>query len=67
MDSPSPSSLSARIWDLPRRAVECKKTGSAPKGTPTIDKTMPLNETAKAMRYLEAGHVRGKIVITVAE
>lgn len=25
---------------------------------PVIDKTYPLSETADAMRYLEAGHVR---------
>jgi NADPH:quinone reductase-like Zn-dependent oxidoreductase len=32
---------------------------------PVIDRRYPLGETAAAMRYLEAGHVRGKIVITV--
>ena len=30
-----------------------------------IDKRYPLNETSKAIRYLEEGHARGKIVITV--
>ncbi|MFH0756810.1 MAG: NAD(P)-dependent alcohol dehydrogenase [Bacteroidota bacterium] len=30
-----------------------------------IDKSYPLTETAAAMRYLEQGHVRGKVVITV--
>jgi len=30
-----------------------------------IDKSYPLAETAAAMRYLELGHVRGKVVITV--
>jgi NADPH:quinone reductase-like Zn-dependent oxidoreductase len=33
--------------------------------TPVIDRTYPLAETAAALRYLEAGHARGKIVITV--
>lgn len=33
--------------------------------TPVIDRTYPLTETAEAMRYLEAGHARGKVVITV--
>ncbi len=33
--------------------------------TPVIDKTYPLSEALAAMRHLEAGHARGKIVITV--
>ena len=32
---------------------------------PVIDRTYPLSETAEAMRYLEEGHARAKIVITV--
>ena len=34
---------------------------------PVIDRCYPLAEAAEAMRYLEAGHARGKIVIVVAE
>ena len=30
-----------------------------------IDKLYPLTETAEALRYLEEGHARGKVVITV--
>ena len=33
--------------------------------TPVIDRTYPLSEASEAMRYLEAGHARGKIVIRV--
>jgi NADPH:quinone reductase-like Zn-dependent oxidoreductase len=33
---------------------------------PVIDRTVPLAETADAMRYLELGHARGKVVIAVA-
>jgi len=32
---------------------------------PIIDRRYPLNETAEALRYLEEGHARGKVVITV--
>jgi NADPH:quinone reductase-like Zn-dependent oxidoreductase len=37
----------------------------AGKVTPIIDRTYPLSETPEAIRYLEEGHARGKIVITV--
>jgi NADPH:quinone reductase-like Zn-dependent oxidoreductase len=33
--------------------------------TPVIDRAYPLSETPEAIRYLEAGHARGKVVITV--
>jgi NADPH:quinone reductase-like Zn-dependent oxidoreductase len=33
--------------------------------TPVIDRTYPLEEAAEAIRYLERGHARGKIVITI--
>jgi NADPH:quinone reductase-like Zn-dependent oxidoreductase len=35
------------------------------KVSPVIDRTYPLSETAEAVRYLEKGHARGKVVITV--
>jgi NADPH:quinone reductase-like Zn-dependent oxidoreductase len=35
------------------------------KMTPVIDKTYKLSETADALRYLEQGHARGKVVIVV--
>ena len=34
------------------------------KVTPVIDRSYPLSEAAEAIRYLEQGHARGKIVIT---
>ena len=37
----------------------------AGKMTPVIDRRYKLSETADAMRYVEAGHARGKVVITV--
>jgi len=33
--------------------------------TPLIDRTYPLEEAAEAIRYLETGHARGKVVVTV--
>ena len=33
---------------------------------PVIDRCYPLSETAEAIRYLETGRARGKVVITVA-
>jgi NADPH:quinone reductase-like Zn-dependent oxidoreductase len=35
------------------------------KVTPVIDRTYKLNETADALRYLEQGHARGKVVISL--
>ncbi len=35
------------------------------KVTPVIDKTYPLSEAAEAIRYLEQGHARGKVVLTI--
>jgi len=32
---------------------------------PVIDRCYPLSETADALRYLEEGHVRGKVVISM--
>jgi NADPH:quinone reductase-like Zn-dependent oxidoreductase len=34
--------------------------------TPVIDRRYPFRETAEAIRYLESGHARGKVVITVS-
>lgn len=37
----------------------------AGKVTPVIDRTYPLSEAPQAIRYLQQGHARGKVVITV--
>jgi NADPH:quinone reductase-like Zn-dependent oxidoreductase len=42
-----------------------KEMAEAGKITPVIDRTYPLSEAADALRYLQAGHARGKVVITV--
>ena len=38
----------------------------AGKLAPVLDRTYPLADTAEALRHLEQGHARGKVVITVA-
>jgi NADPH:quinone reductase-like Zn-dependent oxidoreductase len=35
------------------------------KVTPVIDRSYPLAETPEAIRYVEAGHARGKVVVVV--
>ena len=36
------------------------------KVTPVIDRTYPLSEVREAVRYLETGRARGKVVINIA-
>src|SRR5436190_2223791 len=42
-----------------------KELLEAGKVVPVIDRRYPLGETAEAIRYLEAGHAKGKVVIMV--
>ncbi|MEP7242302.1 MAG: NAD(P)-dependent alcohol dehydrogenase, partial [Gammaproteobacteria bacterium] len=42
-----------------REMLETKKI------TPVIDRTYPLTEVPSAIRYLEEGHARGKVIISV--
>jgi NADPH:quinone reductase-like Zn-dependent oxidoreductase len=43
-----------------------KELMEAGKMTPVIDRSFPLHEVADAIRFLETGHPKGKVVITVA-
>jgi NADPH:quinone reductase-like Zn-dependent oxidoreductase len=45
--------------------IVLKELIEAGKVTPVIDRTYPLSEVPEAIRYLQGGHARGKIVITV--
>jgi len=45
--------------------VFMKELLEAGKVKPVIDRRYPLSEVAEAIRYLEEGHARGKIVITI--
>jgi len=47
------------------KLIVLKELIEAGKVTPVIDRTYPLSEVPEAMRYVEAGHTRGKVVITV--
>jgi NADPH:quinone reductase-like Zn-dependent oxidoreductase len=39
----------------------------AGKLTPVIDRTYPLSEAPQAIRYLEQGYARGKVVLTISD
>ena len=45
--------------------VVLKELIEAGKVTPVMDRTYPLSEVTEAIRHLEEGHTRGKVVITV--
>jgi NADPH:quinone reductase-like Zn-dependent oxidoreductase len=45
--------------------VALKELVEAGKVTPVIDRQYPLSEVPEAIRYLEEGHARGKVVIAV--
>jgi NADPH:quinone reductase-like Zn-dependent oxidoreductase len=47
------------------RLVVMKELIEGGKITPVIDRTFPLSEVPEAIRYLESGQTRGKVVITV--
>lgn len=47
--------------------VFIKELLEAGKVKPVIDRFYPLSEVPAAIRYLEQGHARGKVVITVAQ
>jgi NADPH:quinone reductase-like Zn-dependent oxidoreductase len=51
----------------PNRADLLTITGYVDDGrlTPVIDRTYPMAETAQALRHVERGHTRGKVVVTV--
>jgi 2-desacetyl-2-hydroxyethyl bacteriochlorophyllide A dehydrogenase len=47
--------------------VDLKELLEARKVVPVIDRRYPLREVALAIRYLEEGHARGKVVITIEQ
>ena len=59
---PAPS---AALENVETMIGAIKEMIEAGKVRPVIDRTYPFTETAEAMRYLETGHARAKVVITV--
>jgi NADPH:quinone reductase-like Zn-dependent oxidoreductase len=49
----------------PEELVALKELVEANQVTPAIDRRYPLSEAPEAIRYLKAGHARGKVVITI--
>jgi NADPH:quinone reductase-like Zn-dependent oxidoreductase len=53
------------VKDPGDRLVVLKELIEAGKMMPVIDRTYPLRDVPEAIRYLESGRVRGKLVVTV--
>jgi NADPH:quinone reductase-like Zn-dependent oxidoreductase len=58
-----------RFLSVPKHEdlVILKELAEAGKLRPVIDRTYPLHQTPAALGYIEGGHVRGKVVITVQQ
>jgi NADPH:quinone reductase-like Zn-dependent oxidoreductase len=52
-------------WESTVDLVVLKDLIEAGKVTPTVDSTYPLEKTSEAIRHLESGNVRGKVVVTM--
>jgi NADPH:quinone reductase-like Zn-dependent oxidoreductase len=55
------------IWWKPFKVEDVdtvKELIAAGKVRPVIDRTFPLSQTVEALRYVDEGHARGKVVIT---
>ena len=66
--SPFVSQLPTPNFSMPDKKNQMavlKDLLEAGKNTPIIDRTYPLAEVPEAIGYLEEGHARGKVIITV--
>jgi NADPH:quinone reductase-like Zn-dependent oxidoreductase len=48
----------------PKDLAFMKELLEAGKVVPVIDRCYPLSEVAEALRYLEKGHAKGKVIVT---
>jgi NADPH:quinone reductase-like Zn-dependent oxidoreductase len=55
------------VKDPGDRLVVMKELIEAGKVTPVIDRTFPLSGVPEAIRYLESGQARGKLVVTIGD
>jgi len=62
----SPDVLELKEIDKPNEDLGyLRELIEADKVTPVIDRSYPFDEAPDAIRHLEGGHVRGKVVVTV--
>jgi len=66
MTSPQKIGLMATAKSNPEDLAFIKTLLETGKVVPVIDRSYPLSEVPQAIRYLETGHARGKVVISVA-
>jgi NADPH:quinone reductase-like Zn-dependent oxidoreductase len=57
--------LNVSMPDKKNQMVVLKQLMETGKLTPVVDRTYSLGEVPEAIRYLEEGHARGKVAITV--
>jgi len=68
LTSPFVSQRLVAVNDKPNQDLDfLSQLLEAKEMTPVIDRTYPLSEVPEAMRYLEEGHAKGKVVITVSD
>ena len=62
---PSPNFSNLSMPGKKNQMVVLKQLMETGKLTPVVDRAYPLGEVPEAIRYLEEGHARGKVVITL--
>ncbi|MSR75499.1 MAG: hypothetical protein EXS14_08545 [Planctomycetes bacterium] len=55
------------LWNATALRASARSRAATAKLAPVIDRTYSLSKAPEALRYLEAGHTRGKVVIVVGK